>query len=66
MKKSTALRTLGLLGVLLSTQLLSACVVLPAPGYHPRHGAVIVGPGYGPPPAPQPYYHPHRRQRWHD
>ncbi len=41
-------RGLGLLGIVMLTQLLSACVVLPVP--YARHHAVIVGPGYGPPP----------------
>lgn len=45
-------RSLAVVGVLLTTQLLTACVVVPGPYYRPR-GAVIVQPGYGPPP---PYY----------
>jgi hypothetical protein len=38
-------RVLGILSVVLASQLLSACVVLPVPGYRAR--AVVVEPGYG-------------------
>jgi hypothetical protein len=40
-------RRVALLGVLLATQLLSACVVVPRPYYRPRAAAVEPQPGYG-------------------
>ena len=40
-------RRIALLGVLLATQLLSACVVVPRPYYRPRAAAVEPQPGYG-------------------
>jgi hypothetical protein len=40
-------RLVALLGVLLATQLLSACVVVPRPYYRPRAAAVEPQPGYG-------------------
>jgi len=61
MNKPVKRRVLGVLSVLLATQLLSACVVLPLPAH--RHRAVVVSPGYGYTPAPQPGYgHPHWRR----
>jgi hypothetical protein len=54
MDKSTKRRTLGVLGVVLLTQLVSACVVVPVPAR--RMLPVVVQPGY----APVPYYHDHR------
>lgn len=60
MHKSMKRRVLGALSVVIATQLLSACVVLPVP-MHRR--AVVVQPGYGP--APGPYYDQHpRRPYW--
>ena len=38
-------RFLGVLAAAITTQMLSACVVVPVPAY--RSGAVIVHPGYG-------------------
>jgi hypothetical protein len=61
MTKSVKRRVLGALGVVLATQLLSACVVLPLPVH--RHHAVVVSPGYGYGPAPQPEYYGHPRWR---
>ena len=46
MQTSTKRRVFGVLGLVIATQLLSACIVLPVPG-HRRHGAVVVQPGYG-------------------
>ena len=45
MNSSMKRRVLGILSVVLASQLLSACVVLPVPGYRAR--AVVVEPGYG-------------------
>jgi hypothetical protein len=51
MKVSTCRRPLGLLAVLLASQLLSACVILPVP-YFPRRVMVVEpGPGHAGPPA---------------
>ena len=44
MQTSTKRRVFGVLGLVIATQLLSACIVLPVPG-HRR--AVVVQPGYG-------------------
>lgn len=56
MQKSTKRRVLGVLAVVLASQVLTACVVVPVPA---RPRAVVVTPGYaGPPP-----YHHHRD--WH-
>ncbi len=52
-------RVLGALGVVLATQLLSACVVVPVPAYRTR--AVVIEPGYGPG-----YYDYHHRDRDRD
>jgi|EndMetStandDraft_6_1072998.scaffolds.fasta_scaffold877543_1 hypothetical protein len=61
MNKSSKRRILAVLGVVVGTQLLSACVVLPVPGYRPR--AVVVTPGYGyPPPPPREYREPYWRR----
>ena len=61
MNKPVKRRVLGVLSVVLATQLLSACIVLPLPSY--RHRAVVVNPGYGYYQAPQPGYdHPHWRR----
>lgn len=46
MQTSTKRRVFGVLGLVLVTQLLSACIVLPVPGHH-RRGVVVVQPGYG-------------------
>lgn len=54
MQKSTQRRVLGVIAVVLATQALTACVVVPVPH---RHRAVVVQPGYGPPPV----YHRHDR-----
>jgi hypothetical protein len=51
-------RLAGALMVVLASQALSACVVVPVPH---RHRAVVVQPGYGPPPPA--YYDPHPRWR---
>ena len=53
MLKSTKRRLLGVLAVVLASQALTACVVVPVPA---RPRAVIVQPGYAGPP---PYYHRH-------
>ncbi len=51
-------RVLGTSAVLIATQLLSACIVLPVPAHRPR--TVIVEPGYAepapPPPPRRPYW----------
>jgi hypothetical protein len=57
MNKILNRRSLGLIGVLLASQLLSACVVVPVPRYR---RAVVVEPAYGPPPPPRVY----RDPRW--
>lgn len=57
MQKSTKRRLLGVLTVVLASQVLSACVVVPVPH---RHRAVVVQPGYSGPP---PYHHHHRDWR---
>jgi hypothetical protein len=62
MHKSMKRRMLGVLSVVLATQLLSACVVLPLPVHHRR--AVVVQPGYGPPPAPYYDHNYNRRPYW--
>jgi hypothetical protein len=46
MQKSINRRVLGVVSVVLATQLLSACVVLPVPARRAR--AVVIEPGYGP------------------
>jgi len=53
MDKTARRRTLGVLGVILLSQVLSACVVVPVPARRMR--PVVVEPAYGPPP---PYYGP--------
>jgi len=58
MKRLFNRRALGLAGVLAATQLLSACVVVPAPYYRPR--TVIVEP------APYYYHGPGRDRDWRD
>ncbi len=45
MQTSTKRRVFGVLGLVLATQVLSACIVLPVPVH--RRGAVVVQPGYG-------------------
>ena len=53
MKRYLNRRSLALLGVLLASQLLSACIIVPRP-YH-RFPVVVVEPGYnGPPPGAYP------------
>ncbi len=60
MQTSTKRRVLGVLGLVLATQLLSACIVLPLPGHRPR--AVVVQPGYGYDHQGPPHHkHPHSR-----
>ena len=63
MNKFMNRRVLGALGVVLATQLLSACVVVPVPVYRPR--AVVIEPGYGPGYGPGYYdrYDYHHRDR---
>lgn len=41
MKRYLTRRTLALTGVLLATQLLSACIILPRP-FHHRHPLVVI------------------------
>lgn len=53
MQKPTQRRVLGALAVVLASQALTACVVVPVPA---RPRAVVVQPGYQGPPPP-PYYH---------
>lgn len=53
MQTSIKRRVLGVLSVVLASQLLSACVVLPLPGHH-RHRAVVVQPA--PVYVPGPHY----------
>jgi hypothetical protein len=61
MNKSVKRRILGVVSLVLATQLLSACVVLPLPAH--RHRAMVVTPGYDYGPAPQPGYgNPHWRR----
>lgn len=55
MQKSAKRRVLGVLAVVLASQALTACVVVPVPH---RHRAVVVQPGYSGPP---PYHHHHDR-----
>lgn len=50
MNSSMKRRVLGILSVVLASQLLSACVVLPVPMH--RHREVVIEPGYGHPPPP--------------
>ena len=63
MQTSTKRRVFGVLGLVIATQLLSACIVLPVPG-HRRHGAVVVQPsyGYGHDQGPPRHQHPHWRR----
>ena len=58
MQKSTKRRVLGVLTVVLASQVLSACVVVPVPH---RHRAGVVQPGYSGPP---PYYQRVRDRDW--
>jgi hypothetical protein len=59
MQKSTQRRVFGIAAVVLATQVLSACVVVPVPH---RHRAVVVQPGYlGPPPVHHHRHHHHQR-----
>lgn len=58
MKRFINHRTLAVLGLLLSSQLLSACIILPRP-YLPR--LVVVEPGH--PGAPHGEYHDRRGYR---
>lgn len=60
MQKSTKRRVLGVLAVVIASQLMTACVVVPVPA-HRR--AVIVAPGYGYPPPPPRDYHDHYWRR---
>jgi hypothetical protein len=61
MQTSTKRRVFGVLGLVLATQLLSACIVLPVPGH--RRGVVVVQPGYGHGHAAPPQHnHPHWRR----
>jgi hypothetical protein len=59
MLKSTQRRVLGALAVVLASQALTACVVVPVPA---RPRAVIVSPGYGHPPPPRDDYYYHYRR----
>lgn len=56
MQKSTKRRVFGVLGVVLASQVLTACVVVPVPAY--RHRGVVVQPGHSGPP---PHHHYHDR-----
>lgn len=57
MQKSTKTRVLGVLTVVLASQVLTACVVVPVPH---RHRAVVVQPGYSGPPG---HHHNHHHDR---
>lgn len=60
MQKSTKRRVLGVLAVVIASQLMTACVVLPVPGYR---RAVVVEPGYvHPVPPPRVYRDPYWRR----
>ncbi len=58
MQKSTQRRVFGVLAVVLASQVLTACVVVPVPRYH---RGVVVQPGYSGPP---PYHHHNRDRDW--
>lgn len=60
MKTSIKRRVLGALTLVLATQALSACVVVPVPAHHPR--PIVVEPGYAYPAPPPPY--PYRGPYW--
>lgn len=62
MQTSTKRRVFGVLGLVLATQLLSACIVLPVPGYHRRAVVVQPGYGYGYDQGPPHHNHPHWRR----
>ncbi len=56
MKRYINRRSLGLLGVLLASQLLSACIIVPRPYHHRRHVVQIdAQPGYQAPSQGAPY-----------
>ncbi|HZE92556.1 MAG TPA: hypothetical protein VE029_12735 [Rhizobacter sp.] len=57
LKELSSRRMLGVVAVLLASQLLSACVIVPVPRYR---RAVIVEPAYGSPPPHRDYHDP----RW--
>lgn len=57
MKTSLKRRVLGAVAIVLATQALSACVVVPVPAHRPR--AVVIEPGYAYPP---PYHGPYWRR----
>lgn len=59
MQKSTQRRVFGVLAVVLASQVLTACVVVPVPH---RHRAVVVKPGYPGPPVHHHHHHPHWRR----
>jgi hypothetical protein len=59
MQTSAKRRVIGVLGIVLASQLLTACVVLPVPH---RSRAVVVHPGHAGPPA---HHHPRHHDR-HD
>lgn len=57
MQTSAKRRVLGVLAIVLISQALTACVVVPVPH---RHRAIVVQPGY---PGPPPYHHHDRHWR---
>jgi hypothetical protein len=59
MLRSSTARRIGLVGLLLASQLLSACVIVPRPYYRPR-GYAVEQPAYGGW-SRDPYYYGHRR-----
>jgi hypothetical protein len=59
MLKSTKRRVLAALCVVLGTQMLSACIVVPVPAHRAR--AVVIEPGYGYP-APREHRDPYWRR----
>lgn len=61
MSSTTKRRVLGIAGVLIATQLLSACIVLPVPAHRQR--PVVIHPGHGHYQAPPPAHHP-RHPHW--
>lgn len=60
MQTSTKRRVFGVLGLVLATQLLSACIVLPVPGH--RRGVVVVQPEPGYDHQRPHHRHPHWRR----
>jgi hypothetical protein len=52
MSSSKRTRALGVVAVLLASQLLTACIVVPVPVHRPRAVIVDQDPHYGSPPPP--------------